>query len=179
MGFVVLAVGGSTLSGGRWGHRHALQALHRSPSSWVPRGLPCHPGPPGREPPAAVPSYGDGENMPAPGQEADQHFLPHWLQAASWGIIWENNGPSSLSSRSRQATLSDAEAQPVKSPELCQPSSPCPALDSGWRRGMLLSPHHAPKIDVAATVRTCLSQESEHRAPGKFPAVSEADRWTA
>lgn len=55
--------------------------------------LPCYHSPHGRELLATVPGCGDGEIIPAPEQEAYQHFLLHRLQAASWGIIWENNSP--------------------------------------------------------------------------------------
>lgn len=58
------------------------------------KGVPLlPPQPASRELPAKVPGCEDGGNIPVPGQEADQHFLLHQLQAASWGIIRENNGP--------------------------------------------------------------------------------------
>lgn len=60
--------------------------------------------------------------------------------------------PSSLSSRSRQAMLGNAEAQPVKAPQLHQLSPPCPRPASSSPWGWLLPPHHAPERDMPTTM---------------------------
>lgn len=88
--------------------------------------------------------------------------------------------PSSLSSRSHQAVLGDAEAQPVKSPQLCQPSSPCPGPASGWWCGRLLPPHHAPEMDVAATVGPARPRNRSMGLQGSSQlSARQTDGWTA
>lgn len=76
-----------------WGQTGTLLCTAGAALQPVPLGVSCQSGSPSREPPAMVPGCEDRENDPMLEQEADHYFLPHRLQAASWGIIWENNGP--------------------------------------------------------------------------------------
>lgn len=71
-----------------------------------------------------------------------------------------------LSSLPYEAILSDADIQAVKSPQLHQLPLLCLEPASGLWHG--LPPHHW----------TCLSWESGHATPRKFPAVSEAARMS-
>lgn len=82
------------LSRGRWDTATCCRHCSTAILSWVLRASHCHHySLPSTELPAKVPGCEEGENIPVPGQEANQHFLLHQLQAASWGVIWENNGP--------------------------------------------------------------------------------------
>lgn len=144
------------------------------------KGLPLPPSPSrhSREPPDVVPGCRDRENVPALGQEADQHFLLHRLQAASWGIIWENNGPFLP-----LVLLTPGYAQWCWSPacEIPTATSAVTSVPGASQRltarpSVSSSPHTRDGHGYHHGSRS--SRESGHGSLGKFPAVSEADRWT-
>lgn len=171
MGFLVLAAGGSTLSRvdsdtsmHHWCCTTALPAGHQGASPITPATA-SH----------SARLQGRGKH---PCARAGSRLAFPTAPAASWGIIWETMAPSSLPSHSRQGMLSNAEAQPVKSPQLCQPLPPHPGPANRSWCGWLLPPHPHTRDGHSHHHGTYSSREMGHGTPGKFTALSEGDRCT-
>lgn len=128
--------------------------LHRGSSSWVPRGFPCHPRPPGMAGSRQTwcQAAGTGKMSLRWGRKQINISYCTGCRLRHGELSGKTMAPSSLSSCSRQAMLSDAEAQLVKSPLLHQLSPPCPGLASSSQHGHLFPPHHAPETDMATTM---------------------------
>lgn len=141
MGFLVPAVGGRTLRRAGGDHPHALQVLHRSPSSWAPRGFPCSPALLAGSRQLRCQAAGMGTTSPRQDRKHISISYRRGCRLRHGELSGKTMAPSSLSSRSRQATLGNTEAQPVKPPQPCWPPPTCLGSASGVGGCFLLTAH--------------------------------------